>query len=94
MTAAEKLAACLGTGQARVFCDQVVASQMVGGVYCDGTIVIDESGKRCIPRELVDRVNEARAATPLPAQESTESPWALVGLAALTLVAIVWIARR
>lgn len=92
-TAAEALEACVARGRARIICQDAIASQMVGGVYCDGAIVIDERGKRCVPRSEIERVNAARAASPLPSNEPPLSPWLVGGLVALSVVAIVWVAR-
>lgn len=94
MTAAEELAACLALGRSRALCDQLIAAQSVGGVYCDGTIVIDESGHRCIPRAVVDRVSDARKSSPLPIEDKPGvSPWLVGGVIAAALVVVVWAVR-
>jgi hypothetical protein len=64
--------------------DDVIASESAGGVWCDGTIVIDERGRRCVSRAQAERVQRARQASPLA--ESDDSP-GLVG--ALVVVALV-----
>jgi uncharacterized protein YqfA (UPF0365 family) len=96
MTAAtleEAIAECMARGLARPFCLDMAAAQSVGGVYCDGSIVIDERGRRCVPRELVERVKAARAASPLPVKGVGVSPW-LVGGAVAALVVAAFVAVR
>ena len=90
ITSADALAACTARGRSRELCEEAIAAQSVGGVYCDGTIVITAEGKRCVPREVVERVKDARAASPLPElePEGSSSPW-LVGGIVVALVAVV-----
>lgn len=90
-TADEALADCLALGQSRAMCTDKVRSQMVGGVYCDGTIVITAEGHRCVPRETVDRVNVARAASPLSSE--TTSKWIVGGVVLAVVALAVWAAR-
>lgn len=66
-TAAEQaIARCVERGLLRADCEAMVAESMVGGVYCDGTIVITADGRRCVSRAVIDRVKDARDAQPLP----------------------------
>ncbi len=71
------LAACLARGNQpptafdRAQCDEVVASGMVGGRYCEGSVsmTLDASGakvKKCIPRSVVDAKVDAIKNSPLP----------------------------
>ena len=91
------MAACLTRGMPRVACDDVIASHRVDGVHCDGTIVQDQHGKRCVTRKLAARVRDARNASPLPvADPSTPAGvrWAVVlGLGGLIAIGI-WAATR
>ncbi len=95
-TRAEALAACLARGAwDKATCEEVVDSNMVGGVYCDGTIVQDARGKRCVTDEQKAR----RAATidqeplkrpaPAPAEAKPSAlPWLALGALALGLYAL------
>lgn len=50
----EAIDACLAsTSWRRADCAEVVDDRIVGGVYCDGTIVLDASGKRCVSAAMV-----------------------------------------
>jgi hypothetical protein len=64
--------------------DDVIASESAGGVWCDGTIVIDERGRRCVTRAQAERVQRARQSSPEPAPDGAPG---LVG--ALVVVALV-----
>lgn len=96
MTREEAIAACAReSGWGLGACVESVDAQMVGGVYCDGTIVIDESGRRCVPRAVVDRVRQARNAAPLVDQEpEAGAGLVVVGLVVLGLVAGAWLLAR
>ena len=101
MTRDEAVARCIGFGYTRAECEAEAESNMVDGAYCDGTIVIEELGRRCVPREVVERKNDAsdRDPLPLPLPSSSAAPCpgsaVLVGAIALGLViVVVAIARR
>src|SRR5687767_9434640 len=64
-TSAEELAACEAFGWSRAECEAEIASRMVAGQLCDGVVVHEATGRRCIPREVVERTQAARAASPL-----------------------------
>lgn len=54
-TAESILAACRATaGNTEADCQAVLSDFMVNGVFCDGNVLLDASGKRCIPAALVD----------------------------------------
>ena len=44
-------------------CDERVKAFTVNGVVCDGDIVEDASGRRCVPRATADAVAKLRAAS-------------------------------
>ncbi len=98
-TAAQALADCLALGRDRATCDEGIASQMVGGVYCDGTIVQDASGRRCVPRDVIDRVRDARQASPLPspvvvpATGEQPLPWGWFAVGGVVLAGVVLLLR-
>jgi hypothetical protein len=83
MTADEMFAQCMQTGGDEPSCRDVVASQMVSGVFCDGQVVIDERGHRCIDQATLDRVARARAANPLPSHPVPSS-----GASAMPIVTV------
>lgn len=100
ITTAEALEACIARGRPRAVCDEIIASQMVDGAYCDGTIVISAEGRRCVPRELSDLVQDARDAQPLPPVDSeiepararaSALPWVIGG--AVLIGVVVWLSR-
>jgi hypothetical protein len=75
---------------------------MVDGAYCDGTIVIDANGKRCVSRALAERVADAREAQPLrrevemvrPREDATAERWIVLGVGVLLAVGLVWTIRK
>lgn len=98
MTAAEQLAACLARGGDPLLCQDAVDAQSVDGAYCDGRVVVEATGRRCIDQATLDRVEAARKASPLPHPDEdgplspprampsvslTPTGWALLGLAAI-----------
>ncbi len=102
VTEAEARAACLARGAwDAAECEAQIEAQKVGGVYCDGAIVWDAGGRRCVPRDVVDRVKALSDAGPLPvrppspalAEESKGSGWWLVALG-VVVVGIVWRVSR
>ena len=92
----EAIRACLARGLRRAECDELVPDRMVGGVYCDGTIVLDASGSRCVPRATLDRVAAARASSPIRSSAPAEIAGAGVGAALLVVgaIAAVWLLAR
>lgn len=92
MTADEARARCLALGMSAGACDETIADHMVDGAYCDGTIVLDASGKRCVSAATEDEVRRARAASPLPMRPSSLLPLGALALGAVVLV--VLLARR
>lgn len=42
-------------------CHAVVNDFMIDGVFCDGNVVLDESGKHCIPQATLDAKAAAEA---------------------------------
>lgn len=100
MTADERLAQCLANGGDPGACHDLLASEMVGGVWCDGSIVYDASGKRCVPRALVERAAAARAGSPLPRapMASSSAPivtieWSRVALFGAAALLVWWVLR-
>lgn len=66
MTRDEAIARCMSLGGWRLNeCAAYVDDRFVNGVYCDGTIVVDVNGSRCIPAATVERVERARRADPV-----------------------------
>lgn len=61
--AADAMAACLALHNTQQDCADHIRAQSVNGVFCDGDIVIDASGKRCIPKKVVDAVVAQRTAS-------------------------------
>lgn len=55
MTADQARASCLATGATPEECAALVAEQSVNGAYCDGRIVLDARGPRCVPRATLER---------------------------------------
>lgn len=97
MTKEEAIAQCVALGRIPAMCAEAAEAQSVGGVYCDGAIVIDANGRRCVPRELVERVKAARAASPLPPSSlssSGVSSWLVGAAVAALVVAAVVVARN
>lgn len=81
-------------------CQQVIESESVDGAWCDGQIVIDEQGHRCVSQEMLDRVARARAASPLPPRTTVTSDapivtvnWPLAGMA-LAGALVLYLALR
>lgn len=71
MTREEAIRDCMArTGWDRDACIEVVDDRMVGGAYCDGSIVLDERGERCISNAALDRRRATIAADPLPSVEA------------------------
>jgi hypothetical protein len=84
-------------------CAELVASESVDGVWCDGEIVYDANGKRCVSRAVLDRVDAARSASPLPsapvkaaapASSSSSSGSVLLIAALVVVVLVVAVTRR
>lgn len=100
MTRDEALSACLARGvRTPGECAELVAAQSVGGVYCDGVVVLDASGRRCIPREVVERRD---LASPLPVRSmplEVEDYHVIEGMVATAAIVVAigvfaWISRR
>lgn len=67
----EALDACMrDSGWSRSECAEIVDDHMVGGAYCNGNVVLDEHGRRCIPDAALERRRAAIAADPLLAAGS------------------------
>lgn len=101
MTADERLAQCLANGGDPGACHDLLAAEMVGGVWCDGSIVYDANGKRCVPRALVERAAAARAGSPLPraavvasSQPAPSLDWKLLIALGFGAAVLVWYAAR
>lgn len=94
MTYEEAVASCVADGTwHRSECEAWARDRMVGGVFCDGTIVLSADGQRCVPRETLDAKQSAeRAMPPPPAPSSPPSRLPLV-LVAAAVVAVVVLAR-
>ena len=97
MTAEERFLQCLAFGGdtplRRATCADLVDSERVAGVWCDGQIVYDETGKHCIPRAIVDaraKLAVSPSPSPSPAASSPGSssllPLAIVGLVVIGFV--------
>ena len=106
MTRDEAVAACLARGGwSRGECEAWADSNVVGGVYCDGAIVVDEHGKRCVPRATLEAKQRAMGLDPRPAPAPVvhvdpaplgwpPPAWAVVGALALAAVGALWLASR
>lgn len=86
MTRDEALADCMRDGWRRAECVESVDDRMVAGSYCDGSIVLDEQGERCIPNAALERRRAAVAADPLP--EVAAAPRA--GMAVPLALSLAW----
>ena len=95
----EALRDCLAIGVRRTDCEETLRDRMVGGVFCDGAVVMSSTGTRCVPAETVARVLAARAADPLerptPATSSGEglSPVVIVGAVVAVVAAAFLISK-
>lgn len=92
VTLEEYLALCAAEpGTTPDECRQRAADQSVGGQFCDGRIVMDEHGKRCVPRAVYERKAEAAKASPLPprARASEARSGLPLALGALAIVGLV-----
>jgi hypothetical protein len=72
-TADQALIDCLAAGTSRADCDELIASQLVGGAYCDGNVLLSvgpqgEHVRTCVPQATLDRKATAAAASPLPSR--------------------------
>lgn len=66
MNREQAIVACMANGELRrAECAELVDASMVDGSYCDGSIYIDEHGRRCISRADLDRRAAAAAASPV-----------------------------
>lgn len=67
MTLDEFLSLCAAEpGTSPGECHQRAADQSVNGEFCDGNLVADEHGKRCVPRSIIDRKVSVAKKDPLP----------------------------
>jgi hypothetical protein len=96
MNADERYAQCMGLGGDADACHELVTSEMVNGVWCDGEIVYDANGKRCVPRDVLERVRAARGLAPLPvaAVVPASVSWPLVAFGLGCAALLVWVVRR
>jgi hypothetical protein len=103
VTVEEVIARCVASGRSSSDCEALAYDHMVNGVYCDGTIVIDASGKRCVSRALAARVAAARADQPLrrevemvrPREDATPAErWIVLAVGALLAAGLVWTIRK
>jgi hypothetical protein len=92
-------AGCAPAGLSPAECDQRVAQFTVNGQVCDGDIVQDATGKRCVPRAVEDAVAKQRAAalgtqfqplTPSGQDSMPQGALLKVGAAAVVGVLVVW----
>lgn len=83
-TAAEARAACIAQGTPASECDDMIKRDMVNGVFCDGTIVIDASGRRCVPQAIVNQKTalQLQNLPPQPMSITTKRALAIGGLIA------------
>lgn len=97
MTGAERRAQLLAAGYDRPLVEEMIAEESVGGVWCDGAIVNDANGRRCVSRATIDRVSAARASSPLPSPAGASSPLPrallFAGAAALVVGLVVAVRR-
>ena len=70
MTIDDRRAELLAGGLRLPEVEELLAAESVDGVWCDGSIVIDERGRRCVTRATAERVRAARASSPLPASSA------------------------
>lgn len=66
MTRDERRAELLAGGLRLPEAEEMLADESVDGVWCDGAIVLDGRGKRCVMQSTIDRVRLAREGSPLP----------------------------
>lgn len=66
MTRDERRAELLAGGLRIPEAEEVLADESVDGAWCDGAIVLDGRGKRCVTQSTIDRVRLAREGSPLP----------------------------
>ncbi len=95
MTRDERRAELFAGGLRAPEVEEVLAAESVDGVWCDGAIVIDERGRRCVSRTTIDRVRLAREGSPLPAPSPSPSLGgvALVGALVVGLGLLVVLSR-
>jgi hypothetical protein len=74
---------------------EILAAETVDGVWCDGSIVTDASGRRCVTRATMDRVRDARASTSAssPAAASSSRGVLVVGALVVGLGLLVVLGR-
>lgn len=101
--ASAALAWCMAQpGAIAADCRQEVVDHTVGGVYCDGTIVMASGApKRCVPTGVLAGKLAAEKKTPLPpppvvadARSGSGEKLALFGVVALVLVGGIYLASR
>jgi hypothetical protein len=78
-TAAEARAACLAQGTPADACDEMIRLKTVNGVFCDGTVVTDASGKRCVPQSVVEQKLALTVIPPQPTSKNTKAAIAIGG---------------
>lgn len=82
---------CLALGLRPSACE--LQAGMVDGRVCDGSIVIDASGRRCVTHAQRAQKEAAAAASPLPPRSSS-SAWVLpLGVLAASVVALLVLRR-
>ncbi len=93
MTVDERRAQLLAAGTHAGDVEEMIDSESIDGVWCDGSIVTDERGRRCVSRAQIDRVQRARAALPAAVAPSRKLPIAIVA-AAVLVVGFVMLERE
>lgn len=91
-TAAEARAACLAQGSPADACDEMIRLKMVDGVFCDGTVVLDASGKRCVPQAVVEQKLKLEVIPPQPMSQNTKTAIAVGGVI-LAIGLVYWLTR-
>ena len=93
----EAYAACVKRGDLRpAECAAWADDRSIAGEFCDGDIVLSINGSRCVPSAVVERVIDARRASP-PATSSPSSAAPSIALPLLALAGVglvVYLATR
>lgn len=79
MTADQQRAACKAQGTPADACEEFIRNATVNGVFCDGTVVLDASGKRCVPQSVVLQKLALTQIPPQPMSKNTKIALAVGG---------------
>jgi hypothetical protein len=88
VTADERFRQCMSVGGNADACHELVLSEMVNGVWCDGVVYYDASGKRCITR-IAPRQTPTALSTPQETHARSFLGLVLVAAAVAIVVSVV-----